>query len=171
MKDSDQPIIFETFQLSPLPDKSQVVTKWFYNKKIEIIMIVLLIVLFGVVLFFSKRQDPYLESVKPILFQILKKAGYHSNLSSFPIQLKSSNERTYTIDKKQIYVLLRKPSGERYNKDTLLFVILHEVAHILSPDEHHTKRFYQIEKKLHKVAMELGYIRKDRLDKSYPCQK
>jgi hypothetical protein len=85
--------------------------------------------------------------------------------------LRKSSKRTYTIDKQKIYVVSEKSNGEKYNQDTLLFVILHEVAHILSPEVHHTKGFHQIEKRLHNAAMDLGYIRMNHVDKDYPCHK
>jgi beta-lactamase regulating signal transducer with metallopeptidase domain len=141
------------------------------NWKMEILMMILLIIIFVIILVFSNKNDTYLESLKPILSKILDKAGYHMIDHNIPIHLRKSKDRTYTIDKQKIYVVVDNPSGQRYNRDTLIFVLLHEIAHIISPDEHHTKGFHLIEKRLHTAAIELGYIRKDRLDKSYPCHK
>ena len=144
---------------------------WFKSMKIEIVMILLVILIFILILGFYNSEDPYLESLKPILSKILHKAGYHTIHNELPIHLRKSNHTTYTLNKQKIYVVSDKPNGERYNQDTLLFVILHEIAHIISPEEHHTKGFYQIEKRLHNAARELGYIRKEFLEKNYPCQK
>jgi hypothetical protein len=170
---------------------------WFTQYRSEIMMIGLAFLVIFIGLAFFKVEDSYLESLKPILSKILDKAGYHkikcptlgaegcapttktfgTNLlsdriySEFPIQLRKSSKRTYTIDKQKIYVVSEKSNGEKYNQDTLLFVILHEIAHILSPDEHHTKGFHQIEKRLHKAAIDLGYIHMNLVDKNYPCHK
>lgn len=139
--------------------------------KMEIVMIVLLIIIFGIIFIFSNQRDPYLESLKPILYRILEKSGYHMIDHTIPIDLRKSKSRTYTLDKQRIYVVVDKPNGHPYNRDTLLFVLLHEIAHILSPNEHHTKEFHRIEKRLHSSAIDLGYIRRERLDKSYPCHQ
>jgi hypothetical protein len=141
----------------------------FKSRKMEIVMILLLIIIFIVVIGFTSSKDPYLESFKPQLTKILDKAGYHLMEEPLPIHIVKSQDRTYTINKQKIYMVIEKPNGERYNRDTLLFVLLHEIAHILSPDEHHTQEFHKIEKRLHSSAIELGYLRKERLDKSYPC--
>lgn len=153
----------------PLPNLSSYgfITRW----KMEIVMIVLLIIIFGIIFLFSNQRDPYLESLKPILSKILEKSGYHMIDHTIPIDLRKSKNRTYTLDKQRIYVVVDKPNGQRYNRDTLLFVLLHEIAHILSPNEHHTKEFHRIEKRLHSSAIDLGYIRKEILDKSYPCHQ
>jgi len=135
----------------------------------NLIVVILLAFLVFIFIIGLPRHDKYLESLKPILLDILKNAGYHTTHNNLPLRLRKSRHRTYTLNKHTIYVVSEKPSGETYNRDTLLFVILHEISHILSPDEHHTKTFYQIEKRLHQSATQLGYIRKNLLDKSYPC--
>lgn len=132
-------------------------------------MVLLAILVFVIILGFP-NQDSYLESLKPVLYHILKNAGYHTFHETLPINLRKSKNRTYTVNKELIYVVTEKPHGEKYNTDTLLFVILHEIAHILSPDEHHTKSFHKIEKRLHQSAMDLGYIQSGLLDKNYPCR-
>jgi hypothetical protein len=145
------------------------ITSYLMTKKMEILMIVLLIIIFVIVICFTNQKDPYLESFKPLISKILEKSGYHMFDQTIPIHIFNSNDRTYTINKQKIYMVTQKPNGERYNRDTLLYVLLHEIAHILSPDEHHTKDFYRVEKRLHSSAVDLGYIRKERLDKTYPC--
>lgn len=143
---------------------------FFKSRKMEILMILLLIIIFIVVIGFTNTsKDPYLESFKPQLTKILNKTGAYLINEPLPIHIVKSRDRTYTINKQKIYIVLEKPNGEKYNRDTLLFVLLHEIAHILSPDEHHTQEFHRIEKRLHSAAIDLGYIRKERLDKSYPC--
>lgn len=143
------------------------ISNYFIHRKMEILMIILLIIIFIIILTFTNKKDPYLETFNPILSEILKKSGYHT----IPIHLRRSKNKTYTIDKQKIFLVTHKQNGERYNRDTLLFVLLHEIAHILSPNEHHTKDFHRIEKRLHSTAIDLGYIRKDRLDKTYPCHQ
>lgn len=156
-----------------LPPEGGRAGNWIANiiksRKMEILMVLLLIIIFIVVISLSSSKDPYLESFKPQLTKILDNAGYHLMEGPLPIHIVKSQDRTYTVNKQKIYMVLDKPNGERYNRDTLLFVLLHEIAHILSPDEHHTKEFHKIEKRLHSSAIDLGYIRKERLDKSYPC--
>lgn len=111
------------------------------------------------------KKDRYLESFRPIVDQILKQSGFR--LVSY--DLRSSKFKTFTKNKKTIYLVSSKQENKRFNADTILFVLLHEIAHILSSEHHHTENFYQIEKKLHQTAFSLGYLDFNQLDHTYPC--
>jgi hypothetical protein len=143
-----------------------------------IIWIVLVLIIFFIILGppeiqslfgINSSKDPELESFKPILFQILSKINPESAKDIFDVQIRKSSTGTYTLDKRKIYIITEKSNGEKYNKDTILFVLLHEVAHILSPDEHHTSTFYNIEKRLHREAIKLGFLKRKNVEMDYPC--
>jgi hypothetical protein len=115
--------------------------------------------------YLSKEQDLYLESFRPVITKIIEKSGYPVvNFEIYP-----SKTQTYTWNKKKIYLVSRKKTGERFNKDTLLFVLLHEIAHILTTEHHHTSNFKLCEKKLYKTAYSYDYLDFHQVDKSYPC--
>jgi hypothetical protein len=130
-------------------------------------MIFLVLIVFFLVLLFSPK-DEYLESFKPMVQKILVESKQNPLKE---IQFRKSKDKSYTLDKQKIYMVTERENGQKYNQDTILFVLLHEVAHIISPDEHHTIKFFEIEKKLHKKAIELGFLKISKVEKDYPCAK
>jgi len=54
------------------------------------------------------------------------------------------DQRSYTINKKKIYMCLRDQNGEYYDDNMLLFVALHELAHVLCDEIGHTAKFNRI---------------------------
>ncbi len=80
-----------------------------------------------------------------------------------------SNDRTYVKNKYYIKIVLRDKYGNYYSMDTLYYVALHEMAHILTEDEHHTEKFLKIENSLITTANNLKYLNKEiNLDENYP---
>ncbi len=132
------------------------------------ISILIILIIFGIIFFQGSKEDKHLNAMKPFLIKIIEESGFQ-NVSSF--ELLKSRSRTYTENKKQIHVVIDKKDGSLYNFDTLMFVVLHEIAHIISPDHHHTSRFHQIEKRLHQKAIERGWLKMNQVDRSYPCHK
>jgi hypothetical protein len=133
--------------------------KWIY-------MVLLVILIFGLADIFLNQRDLYLDSFSAKINYLLKECGYPSIF----FQIKpSKNNRTYTVNKKIIYLNDLNENGERYNSDTILFVLLHEISHILSTDHHHTRKFFEIERKIHRKAIELGFLKLKLVDQSYPC--
>ena len=45
-----------------------------------------------------------------------------------------SNE-AYTLGKKEIYMCIKDPRGEYYSDNTLMYIALHELAHVLIPED------------------------------------
>lgn len=72
--------------------------------------------------------------------------------------------KSYTVNKKKIYLCLYdKKTGELYNKNMLVYVLLHELAHVLNEgnadpaqDIGHTEAFHAVFDKLLDRAEELG---------------
>jgi hypothetical protein len=54
------------------------------------------------------------------------------------------NNRSYTIDKTYVHLCKIDGKGEMYNKAALTYVLLHEIAHTLCPEEQHTDLFHDI---------------------------
>jgi hypothetical protein len=67
--------------------------------------------------------------------------------------------KSFTINKKQIYLCLKdKKAGEEnyYDYNSLIFVTLHEIAHVLCNEVGHTEKFKRIFKELLEHASSLG---------------
>lgn len=65
-------------------------------------------------------------------------------------------KKSYTINKKQIYICLKDEKGEYYNKNMLKYVILHELAHVLCDEIGHTEKFHKIFEEILRKAIKCG---------------
>lgn len=123
----------------------------------------LLILVFLLFIYAGGLSSDPLSDIKTKLDQILicsnKEADYRLILD---------NERTYVTDKKIIHLVVKK--GKKFDEETLLHVAIHELAHIICPDLHHTPQFERIQENLLKTAIELKYLTPYTIvDPEYPC--
>jgi len=63
---------------------------------------------------------------------------------------------SYTINKKHMHLCLRDENGEYFNKNMLLYVAIHELAHVVCDEIGHTPKFHRIMDKLLDRAVEKG---------------
>ncbi len=64
--------------------------------------------------------------------------------------------KSYTINKQNVYMCLKDKDGKYYDKNMLLYVALHEVAHAKCDEIGHTMTFHNIFQSLLKKASEQG---------------
>lgn len=66
----------------------------------------------------------------------------------------------YTVNKgKEIRVCLRDENDKFIEKDVVLFIVLHEIAHIVTDSYGHTTEFWDNYKKLEKYARMHGFVK------------
>ena len=65
-------------------------------------------------------------------------------------------DKSYTINKKRVYICLKNDDGRYYNRNMLVYVTLHEYAHILCNSVWHTDEFYDIFDELLNKASDAG---------------
>jgi len=53
-------------------------------------------------------------------------------------------EKSYTLNKEVVYICLKDDDGEYYDENMLIYVIAHEIAHVLCPEVGHTDLFFEI---------------------------
>lgn len=98
------------------------------------------------------------------LYQAVNDICYQCNVSptyeiieTSKITYTDKNISTHNIRGK-IYLVLWDDIHERmFNNNTIMYAILHEIAHILSPSIHHEPPFDTIESMLLNKAIDLGY--------------
>jgi hypothetical protein len=73
-------------------------------------------------------------------------------------EIPQSDTIAYTIEKKDLYICVRDPSGNIQNFEDLLFVLLHELSHIMNPSFGHDDAFWDQFKRTLEIANELGYL-------------
>lgn len=132
-----------------------------------IVMTVLILIYFrfdpGIDQYELIRQEKVKETIK-WLYQSVNDICYHCNMS--PIyEIKETSQITYTDKtivphniKGTIYLAIWDPVHRKiFDHNTLIYSVLHEVAHILSPSVKHEPPFDSIESLLLNKATDLSY--------------
>jgi hypothetical protein len=114
-----------------------------------IIIIIILLLLYNCYNDYKLSNDPMVHDIKKVLLMIDPRA---SQLSFY------KNDKSFSINKRKIYLCVEDENGNYYSKNTLIYVGLHELAHCLNTfDVGHTPMFHKIfEELLHKARV-MGY--------------
>lgn len=115
----------------------------------------LLIVLLFVLVFFVGRQiyenymsrDPMLTQIKDELRTVFPDIDMVSLIEG---------DKSYTINKQKIYLCLKDAKGNYYNMNMLIYVTLHELAHVRCDEVGHTQKFHDIFQDMLNVAAQHG---------------
>ena len=79
------------------------------------------------------RDDPMLHKLRAMLSDV------HPAISQTPLY---RGKRSYTVNKEHVYLCLRDEHGDYYDINTLVYVTLHEFAHVNNKaDIGHTENF------------------------------
>ena len=120
--------------------------------------IIIGILLLIVCLISKKRKAVYYQKHKPILIDIHNKIAKmipyfdkdeKNRLSKLKIQ---PDIKSYTINKHDMHLCLEDDNGSYYDDNLLIYVTLHELAHIFCDEIGHTENFYKIFNKLTDIA-------------------
>jgi hypothetical protein len=63
-------------------------------------------------------------------------------------------KKSYTINKKRVFLCLKDENNKYYNDNMLVYVFLHELSHVICDEIGHTNKFNEIFKELLDVAVE-----------------
>ena len=115
-----------------------------------VIFLISLFLLFSITTRIQEKyseDDPMLERLRDVLKNVFPDI---QNV----ILLKG--DKSYTINKKRIHLCLTDKGGRYYDQNMLVFVLLHELAHVRCSDIGHTDQFHRIFKELLDVAIQHG---------------
>jgi len=88
------------------------------------------------------ETKPQNELVLEIVEQLKK---CHPDIERISPTLKFfEGNKSYTINKKHVFICLKDKNGEIYHKNQLVLVIAHEIAHALCDEIGHTNKFQSI---------------------------
>lgn len=117
-----------------------------------VIVLIIFCLLLGYVIF--TRVLEYYHQLDPMLHHIKKKLEpLHPKVKQLHFY---EGNKSYTINKKKIYLCLRNEKRHYYEENMLLYVAIHELAHVLCDEIGHTEKFHQIFKELLSKAESLG---------------
>lgn len=117
------------------------------------VYIIIIIFIFSLILviFTSNRiyekyleDDPMLIEIRTILTPVFPDIN---NV----ILLKG--QKSYTINKKRIHICLTDKEGKYYDRNMLIYVTLHELAHVRCNEIGHTEKFHEIFRGIKEVAI------------------
>jgi hypothetical protein len=98
-------------------------------------------------MFYFRKPGKFIGPLEP-----LNNLGILNNL------IMVEDNESYTINKKVIHLCIKDPrNGRYYDKNTLMFVVLHELAHVLCSDVGHTDSFSVINQALLDHAVKCGF--------------
>lgn len=99
------------------------------------------------------QDDPMLYTLKEILKPV------HPVISQLKLY---KGDKSYTINKSKIFLCLYDEKGEYYSLNMLIYVLLHEISHLLNEqDVGHTEAFYKKFDEMLDKAHELGIYNKE----------
>jgi hypothetical protein len=115
------------------------------------LLVGLVVIIIAVILFFIYRQieefelqdDPMIIKIKEKLTPFLESYSYRGKKGT-DIMKKIKiykGGKSYTINKERIYLCLRDEKNNYYNINMLMYVVLHELAHVFSESVGHTEEF------------------------------
>ena len=125
-----------------------------YCFAILVVSLILFLVLLALILVltssseFFTTEDPMIPELHAILSKI------HPVANQVNIR---KGDKSFTTNKTDITLCLKDQDGEYYNKNMLVYVAVHELAHTICKSVGHTNEFYTINDKLLNKAEKLGY--------------
>jgi len=115
---------------------------------------ILVIIVISIILYFYYNTRPVVKEHFIIINIKEKLCLLNKHFEKLDIREGSSS---YTEDKSTIYLCLRDERGNYYSQNTVMYVVLHEIAHILNKDNYgHTPEFHAIFNKLLCRAADIG---------------
>jgi hypothetical protein len=98
-------------------------------------------------MFYFRKPGKFIGPLEPL-----------NNLDILNNLIMVEDNESYTINKKVIHLCTKDPrNGRYYDKNTLMFVVLHELAHVLCSDVGHTDSFSVINQALLDHAVKCGF--------------
>ena len=119
-----------------------------------IIVIILLVLIISYFVFNCIKEnfmssDPMLVELEVELREFFNTSSYKINDGNVMDHIKMyRGNKSYTLNKKKVYICMKDNDGKYYDKNMLIYVIAHELSHVLCDEIGHTPKFQEIFDKL-----------------------
>jgi hypothetical protein len=97
------------------------------------------------------KDDPKLKEMKKIFEDFFKQDRYWNapldmlNKTNIMEEIEMyRGNKSYTINKEKIYICLKDENGNYFNNNMLIYVIAHEISHVICTEIGHTELFQNI---------------------------
>lgn len=108
--------------------------------RISIVIVIIITIFLGVYYYTVSMIEPYTPDAE--LDDIVREMyDLHPTVQNLKF---SEGDKSYTINKKNVYICMRDENGEYYDRNFLKFVVLHEISHTLCDEIGHTPKFTRI---------------------------
>lgn len=141
-------------------------------------ILIIFIIFVILLIFFSMVKDSKIRKIQKMADTIYENVYKVKK----PYSIYETSGYSKTINKRDIYLVVKNEHGVYFKDETILSVLLHEISHIECKNEPHTeeshsKKFYEIENKFIKEGKKLGYFSEDFeidgsmfISENYPCK-
>ena len=137
------------------------------------LLIFLLLVLIIWIGFSISAKDKYIERDKELLYymEICSMLGVNDRKKYI---IKRSNE-TKTVFRRGnipvIHLCIEDDRGIKFDEETVIIALIHEISHVLCNERGHTNKFYNIENEILSNAIKLRLITNESsVEENYPCR-
>lgn len=118
------------------------------------LVLLFLVILAVITVFLLLRVKEQFQQKDPMLIEI------RNQLSRLSPQAKYlefyEDDKSYTINKRRIYLCLRDENRAYYSMNMLMYVAIHELAHVICDEIGHTPKFHKIFSELLEKAGVMG---------------
>lgn len=104
-----------------------------------VLIVFLIMILINVV---RTRVTEYYEQMDPMLVRIRETLiPLHPCVENLKFY---EGKKSYTINKKKVYLCLKDDNSEYYDFNMLIYVSIHELSHVICDEIGHTAKFHRI---------------------------
>ena len=129
------------------------------EKQTKVLAILVAIILIGFVGWaiynqikeYHYQDDPKLQEIKKIFNEFFSQENYWAApldmLNGRDIMSEISlyrGDKSFTINKEKVYMCMKDENGNYYNNNMLIYVLGHELSHVLCDEIGHTEKFHTI---------------------------
>lgn len=104
----------------------------------------------------ASKNEPKILELKGLMKPLYNHESFKLNLNKLKNTDVMAAKKSYTINKNKVYLCLKDENGNYYNNNMLIYVLIHEYAHVLCNEKGHTEKFWSIFEDLLLLATDLG---------------
>jgi len=118
--------------------------------RLVLFVFVLFIILFIAILQYNKEMFRHDDKITELKYRVGKVFPLVNELEIYV------GEKSYTINKEKIFLCLKDKNEKYYDSNMLVYVLLHELSHVLNDEVGHGEKFQRIFNEVLEKATDTG---------------